>query len=81
MRMCVGCRKRRKKEEMVQFKQSKDGILFLDGQKKINGRGFYLCPDVTCLRLAQKKVQLGRVHNIDGSVVSFDSRFLQKGLA
>jgi predicted RNA-binding protein YlxR (DUF448 family) len=41
---------------MVRFKQGKDGNLFLDVQKKINGRGFYLCPDVACLKLAQKKV-------------------------
>jgi predicted RNA-binding protein YlxR (DUF448 family) len=80
IRMCVGCRKRRKKEEMVRFKQGEDGILFVD-EKKLKGRGFYLCPDVTCLRLAQKKIQMGRVHRIGGSAVSFDSRFPQKGLA
>jgi predicted RNA-binding protein YlxR (DUF448 family) len=74
IRMCVGCRKRRKKEEMVRFKQGEDGILFVD-EKKLNGRGFYLCPDVTCLRLAQKKIQMGRVHRIGGSAISFDSRF------
>lgn len=65
---------------MVRFKKGKDGILFLDAQKKINGRGFYLCPDVACLKLAQKKVQMRQVHNIDGSMVSFDSRFLEKCL-
>jgi len=81
IRMCVGCRKRRKKEEMVRFKQGEGGILFMDEKKKLNGRGFYLCPDVTCLRLAQKKIQMGRVHRIGGSAVSFDSRFPQKGLA
>jgi uncharacterized protein len=81
MRMCVGCRKRRKKEEMVRFKQGEGGILSMDEKKKLNGRGFYLCPDLTCLRLAQKKIQTGRVHRIGGSAVSFDSRFPQKVLA
>jgi predicted RNA-binding protein YlxR (DUF448 family) len=81
MRMCIGCRKRNKKEEMVRFKQGIDGILFLDVQKKTNGRGFYLCPDVACLKLAQKKVQMEQVHSIGGSKVSFDSRSLGKGLA
>jgi predicted RNA-binding protein YlxR (DUF448 family) len=81
IRMCIGCRKKRKKEEMVRFKQGEGWILFIDEKKKLNGRGFYLCPDMTCLRLAQKRIQMGRVHSIDGSVVSFDSRFLQKGLA
>jgi predicted RNA-binding protein YlxR (DUF448 family) len=66
---------------MVRFKQGKDGILFLDVEKKINGRGFYLCPDVACFKSAQKKVRMEQVHNIEGSKVSFDSRFLEKGLA
>jgi predicted RNA-binding protein YlxR (DUF448 family) len=79
MRMCVGCRKSRKKKEMVRFKQGEGGILFMDEKKKLNGRGFYLCPDMTCLRLAQKKIQMGRVHRIGGSALSFDSRFREKG--
>ncbi|OGP69055.1 MAG: hypothetical protein A2169_13750 [Deltaproteobacteria bacterium RBG_13_47_9] len=80
IRMCIGCRKKRRKEEMVRFIQGKDGILFMDEKKRLNRRGFYLCPDDTCLKLAQKKIQMGRVHNIVGSAVSFDSRFPQKGL-
>jgi len=80
IRMCVGCRKKRKQEEMIRFKQGQDGILFMDEKKKLIGRGFYLCPDDTCLKLAQKKNQMGRIHNIDGSVISFDPRFPQKGL-
>ena len=80
IRMCVGCRKKRRQEEMIRFKQGQDGILFMDEKKKLKGRGFYLCPDDTCLKLAQKKIQMGWIHNIDGSVISFDSRFPQKGL-
>jgi predicted RNA-binding protein YlxR (DUF448 family) len=80
IRMCVGCRKRRKKDEMVRFKQSEDGILFVDERKKLSGRGLYLCPDETCLRLAQKKIRMGWVQRIGGSAVSFGSRFPEKGL-
>ena len=80
IRMCIGCQKKRRKEEMIRFKQGKDGVLLMDEKKKLNGRGFYLCPDGICLKLAQKKIQMGRVHNIVGSAVSFDSRFPQKGL-
>ena len=81
MRMCVGCRKKRKKEEMVRFKTGEDGILLMDEKKKLNGRGFYLCPDLACLRLAQKKIQVGRVHRIERSAIFFDSRFPQNDLA
>jgi len=80
LRMCIGCRKRRKKKEMVRFKQGKEGILFMEEKKELHGRGLYLCPEVTCLKLAQKRIQMSRVYNIDGSSVSFDSRFLKKGL-
>lgn len=80
IRMCIGCRKKRKKGEMVRFKQGENRILFIDEKQKLDGRGFYLCPDEMCLRLAQKRMQMGRVPSINGSGVSFDSRFLQKGL-
>ena len=78
IRTCVGCRKRREKGEMVRFKQSENGIFFMDDKKKLGGRGIYLCPDETCLRLAQKKIRLGR--RIGGSERSFGSRFPEKGL-
>jgi len=81
LRMCIGCRKRREKKEMVRFKQGKEGILFMDEKKELHGRGLYLCPEVICLKLAQKRIQMSRVYNIDGSSVSFDSRLFKKGLA
>jgi predicted RNA-binding protein YlxR (DUF448 family) len=55
IRMCIGCRKRRKKEEMVRLVRSPDGVLFINEKKSLNGRGYYLCPDRMCLKLAQKK--------------------------
>jgi predicted RNA-binding protein YlxR (DUF448 family) len=55
IRMCIGCRKRREKEEMVRFIKGSDGILLFDQKKKFNGRGYYLCHDRICLKLAQKK--------------------------
>jgi hypothetical protein len=79
IRMCIGCRKKKRKEEMIRFEQDEDRILIIDEKKNVKGRGFYLCPDVTCLRLAQKRIQMGRVRSIDGSAVSLDSRFPQKG--
>jgi len=52
----------------------------MDEKKRLKGRGFYLCPDGTCLKLAKKRIQMTGIHSIDGSVISFDSRFPQKGL-
>lgn len=54
-RMCVGCRKRRKKIEMVRFVLKKEERPLLPADKKEGGRGIYLCPDPSCLTMARKK--------------------------
>jgi predicted RNA-binding protein YlxR (DUF448 family) len=75
--MCVGCRKRRRKEEMVRFGHCPDGMVFTSEKKDLHGRGFYLCPDLTCFEMAQKKHRMSRFAGIDGSLVSFDTKLLQ----
>ncbi len=54
-RMCVGCRKRRKKMELVRFVLKKEENQILPGDRKEGGRGMYLCPDPSCWTLAKKK--------------------------
>jgi len=58
VRMCVGCRKKRKKEEMIRFTLSADGGTRRTTGKDGNGRGVYLCPDPACLKAAKKKRRL-----------------------
>ena len=77
IRMCVGCRKRRKKEEMVRFGHCPDGMVFTSEKKDPHGRGIYLCPDQACFEKAQKKHRMDRFVGIDGSPVSFDTKLLQ----
>jgi predicted RNA-binding protein YlxR (DUF448 family) len=55
IRMCIGCRRKRKKEEMLRFVQNRDGVVFVDEKKRMNGRGFYLCPDLICFKMVRKK--------------------------
>jgi len=75
IRMCIGCRRKRKKEEMLRFIRGKDGVMFINEKKRINGRGFYLCPDIICFKMAQKKERWV------GSLVSMDLLYpLKKGL-
>jgi predicted RNA-binding protein YlxR (DUF448 family) len=75
IRMCIGCRRKRKKEEMLRFIKGKDGVMFINEKKRINGRGFYLCPDIICFKMAQKKERWV------GSLVSMDLLYpLKKGL-
>jgi len=66
IRMCIGCRKKRKKDEMLQFIKGMDGVVFVDKKKRINGRGFYLCPDPICFKRAQKKERwMGSLGSMD----------------
>ncbi|MCJ7748176.1 MAG: YlxR family protein [Desulfobacterales bacterium] len=75
IRMCIGCRRKRKKEEMLRFIKGIDGVMFINEKKRINGRGFYLCPDIICFKMAQKKERWV------GSLVSMDLLYpLKKGL-
>mgnify|MGYP001030022412 CR=1 FL=1 len=74
IRMCIGCKRRRKKEEMVRFIRSTEGVIFINDMKNPTGRGIYLCPDLQCLKMAQKKKQMIRVFRVDGSSVSLETR-------
>lgn len=40
---------------MLRFIQSIDGVAFVNQKKGINGRGFYLCPNLNCIKMAQRK--------------------------
>ncbi len=57
LRRCIGCRKRKKKGDMIRFVKGSDGVWFIDETKQRNGRGYYLCPERTCLEWAQKKIR------------------------
>jgi predicted RNA-binding protein YlxR (DUF448 family) len=53
--MCIGCRAKKKKEEMIWLAESPAGVVAVSGKKPHQGRGFYLCPNLRCLSMAKKK--------------------------
>jgi uncharacterized protein len=75
--MCIGCRERKKKEEMIRFTRGAEGVLLLNEGKPSGGRGLYLCPNLRCLKLAQKKNRMGQVLGIHGSPISIEARLAQ----
>jgi hypothetical protein len=76
--MCLGCRKKRKKEEMVRFTKTPDGVSFVNEKKDLGGRGYYLCPDRLCFRLAQKKNKwLESLGSVESSILSNEGRLFQ----
>jgi predicted RNA-binding protein YlxR (DUF448 family) len=57
VRMCMGCHQRKKKEELIRLVKSSDGAFSLDEKGEGDGRGYYLCPDRACLKMAEKKIK------------------------
>ena len=54
MRKCLGCMEQKPKKELVRVVKSADGDISLDLTGKKNGRGAYICPNVSCLEKAKK---------------------------
>jgi len=76
IRMCMGCRKRRKKEGMIRFTQTAGSKALAPGGKNQDGRGFYLCPDLFCLKAAKKKRRLEPSIEIDRFQECFEKNVL-----
>ena len=59
-RQCMGCRERKAKKELIRVVRKTAGTVSLDFSGKLNGRGAYLCPNMECLKKAQKAKALER---------------------
>lgn len=60
-RMCVGCRLKTDKSNLLHISAKKDGSVSLDGLgKSVEGRGAYLCPNLKCLETAIKRKSMSR---------------------
>ena len=57
VRMCMGCHQRKKKEELIRLVKRSEETFSLAETKGDDGRGYYLCPDQACLKMAQKKIK------------------------
>ena len=55
MRQCVGCGEMKGKKEMMRVLKTAEGDIVLDVTGKKNGRGAYLCKNLSCLEKAEKK--------------------------
>lgn len=60
LRRCVGCGEHKPKKELVRIVRDTDGGFGVDLTGKKNGRGAYICKNVACLQVAQKKHLLER---------------------
>jgi len=58
IRMCVACRERKEKKELLRIIY--DGKLQIDAKQTMPGRGAYICPNEKCVQEACKKRRFDR---------------------
>lgn len=60
MRTCIGCNEVKPKKELIRVVKTAEGEVLLDFTGKKNGRGAYVCHDISCLEKAIKTKRLSR---------------------
>lgn len=65
MRTCIGCREQKPKKELIRIVKNKENEVFLDRTGKANGRGAYICDDISCLEKVIKSRALNRTFSMD----------------
>lgn len=61
IRTCVGCSEGKPKKELIRIVKTSEGDVSIDFTGKKNGRGAYICPNISCLDKAIKTKRLSRV--------------------
>lgn len=59
-RTCLGCGQQRDKKAMIRIVRSPEGQYMMDESGRKNGRGAYVCRDISCLQTAIRKKALSR---------------------
>lgn len=63
LRICVACRTKKSKFELVRVVKTPNDEVMLEGNKRVNGRGAYLCKTSECIGKARKEKSLDRALN------------------
>ncbi|MDK2984948.1 MAG: uncharacterized protein PWQ96_590 [Clostridia bacterium] len=63
--MCVGCREKKYKRELLRIVRTPEGITKIDRSGKMSGRGAYVCSQKKCLEKAIKSNALKRALQAD----------------
>lgn len=53
-RRCLGCNEHKPKAELLRVVRTPEGEIALDFRGKMNGRGAYICKELSCLKKARK---------------------------
>ena len=61
LRTCIVCRKKGEKENFIKIVKNKNGEVAIEKDKKLDGRGAYICKNIECAKKFQKTRALNRV--------------------
>ncbi len=81
LRICVGCREKKPKRELLRLVRTPDGKVRLDPGGKISGRGAYICKQAACLKTALKGKRLEKIleHPLSEEVIAGITAMLESG--
>mgnify|MGYP001191718338 CR=1 FL=1 len=65
MRLCLGCREKKPKRELLRIVKNNEGEIFVDPTGKKNGRGEYICPSMDCFARVRKTKALNQEFSCD----------------
>lgn len=82
IRTCIGCRGKLPQKVLIRFLCQTDGHLRIDSQKKLGGRGAYVCLSQDCIQKAFKSPKrinsLLRVQLASENITQFEQVLLQE---
>ena len=64
-RTCMGCNQKKDKTELIRIVKNKNNEISVDKQGKKEGRGAYICNDISCLEKVIKSKRLARILKIE----------------
>ncbi|MBO7564887.1 MAG: YlxR family protein [Clostridiales bacterium] len=80
VRMCVSCRERFAKKDLIRIVATPDGKVTVDPTGRLPGRGAYVCHDPECMKKAVENCQFDRgLHvKVDPEAIKPDLEKLQE---
>ena len=60
LRKCIGCNEMKEKKELVRIVRNSEGVMNVDLNGKLPGRGAYICKSTKCFDVAVKAKRLER---------------------
>lgn len=64
LRTCMGCNEKKPKKELIRIVKNKENLISLDKTGKAEGRGAYICDNITCLEKVIKSKRLEKTLEI-----------------